>query len=115
MKMLSYNIRGLENSAKCKEVRDLIMKYKIDFACIKKMKKEDLDIFIARAIWGISNLGLQRTNWNIRRYCLNLERRFIKKCELLECSGCGRSHRPTSLMSTRPALSWKDNRHGMFC
>lgn len=43
MKLLTYNIRGLGCSVKCSEVRDLIVKHKVDFCHIQETRKENID------------------------------------------------------------------------
>ncbi|KAL8530892.1 hypothetical protein ACS0TY_007790 [Phlomoides rotata] len=52
MKMLTYNIRGLGSRAKMREIRELIMRYDIDFCCIQESKLEVVDAFVCRAILG---------------------------------------------------------------
>lgn len=57
MKMLSYNITGLGSRAKCKEVKDLIKGQGIEFCCIHGTKKELIDEFVCRVVWGEGNFG----------------------------------------------------------
>ncbi|KAL8516062.1 hypothetical protein ACS0TY_014658 [Phlomoides rotata] len=57
MKILTYNIRGLGSKAKLREVRELIREHKIDFCCIQESKKEVIDEFLCRAVWGEGNFS----------------------------------------------------------
>lgn len=57
MKIFSYNIRSLRCRAKCNEVREFIKIQKTDFACIQETRKEVIDEFLIRSLWGQNRCG----------------------------------------------------------
>ncbi|KAL8503074.1 hypothetical protein ACS0TY_021989 [Phlomoides rotata] len=70
MDILSYNIRGLGSRAKSKETRDLIKCHKVDVCCVQETKKETVDEFLARSIWGAGKVGWgYKEAWEVSGYC----------------------------------------------
>ncbi|KAL8511368.1 hypothetical protein ACS0TY_017963 [Phlomoides rotata] len=57
MRILSYNVRGLGNGVKRKEIRDLICNQKIEICFIQETKMESIDIGVCRGIWGNRKCG----------------------------------------------------------
>ncbi|KAL8466364.1 hypothetical protein ACS0TY_035460 [Phlomoides rotata] len=52
MKLISYNIRGVESRTKRKEVRDLVKKLRADVCCIQESKKEQVSEILCKSLWG---------------------------------------------------------------
>ncbi|KAL8515928.1 hypothetical protein ACS0TY_014579 [Phlomoides rotata] len=57
MKILSYNIRGLGSRAKSRDIRELIRSHGVDFCCIQETKKENIDEFLGKSVWGDGRFG----------------------------------------------------------
>ncbi|KAL8469743.1 hypothetical protein ACS0TY_032549 [Phlomoides rotata] len=51
MKILSYNIRGLGQRIKKKEIRELIKEFRIDFCCIQESKVSQVSNHSCHSVW----------------------------------------------------------------
>ena len=54
MNFISLNVQGLGNQAKITWVRDLCSKHKANFLALQETKKETIDVFLVRRMWGNS-------------------------------------------------------------
>lgn len=51
MKIFSFNVRGLGKRAKRREIKEMMVKHKIDFCCIQETKLEAIDSRICKSLW----------------------------------------------------------------
>ncbi|KAL8484430.1 hypothetical protein ACS0TY_026923 [Phlomoides rotata] len=52
MKILSYNVRGIESNEKRREVREMVLSLKTEVCCIQESTLEAMDNRVCKAIWG---------------------------------------------------------------
>lgn len=57
MKILSYNIRGIGNSVKSKDVREFIRTHNIDVCCLQETKTESVKESLINSLFGGGKLG----------------------------------------------------------
>ncbi|KAL8463824.1 hypothetical protein ACS0TY_033680 [Phlomoides rotata] len=55
MKVMSFNVRGLGQRMKRKDVKQMIIQNKIDICCIQESKLEKTEQIIRRELWYNSN------------------------------------------------------------
>lgn len=61
MKLMSYNVRGLGNSAKRRVLRELIVKEGTDMLLFQETKLEDIDVQLCSQVWGDADFEWQAT------------------------------------------------------
>ncbi|KAL8552531.1 hypothetical protein ACS0TY_001278 [Phlomoides rotata] len=54
MKVLSYNVRGAGRREKRREVREMILKSKIEICYLQETKVDEVDKKLCKSIWGNS-------------------------------------------------------------
>ena len=52
LRILSWNIRGLNNPQKCERVKFWLRQWKCDTICLQETKLESVDRRIIRRLWG---------------------------------------------------------------
>jgi hypothetical protein len=52
LRILSWNIRGLNNPQKCERVKFWLRQWKYDIICLQETKLESVDRRIIRRLWG---------------------------------------------------------------
>ncbi|GLT26621.1 hypothetical protein SLA2020_016760 [Shorea laevis] len=55
MKIISYNVRGLNNVLKKKDVRSLVLKEKVEMVFLQETKLEGVEYVDCRVIWGVDD------------------------------------------------------------
>lgn len=52
MKILSYNIRGLGDTAKRRVIREVLCRNQVDMVCIQETKSSSVDRRLCAQLWG---------------------------------------------------------------
>lgn len=52
IKILSWNVRGLNDSRKQSTIKSLLMKWKADIVCLQETKIEDWSQQLVNSLWG---------------------------------------------------------------
>jgi hypothetical protein len=55
-KILSWNVRGLNERSKCLRISNLIRDWKVDIVCFQETKLHGLSRRIVRSLWGCSHV-----------------------------------------------------------
>jgi exonuclease III len=55
-KMLSWNVRGLNDGDKCLRVRNLLREWKVDIVCFEETKLEVVFRSVVCSLWGCHNV-----------------------------------------------------------
>ncbi|XP_040986403.1 uncharacterized protein LOC121234516 [Juglans microcarpa x Juglans regia] len=56
-KILSWNVRGLNDSNKCLRIKSLLRMWKVDIVCLQETKLRIIDQRLIRSLWGCSYVG----------------------------------------------------------
>ena len=51
MKLLSWNVRGLGRTGKCRKIKQVLKERKIDMALLQETKKEVVNSKLVQSIW----------------------------------------------------------------
>ena len=57
VRVLSWNVRGLNDSAKRDSLRNLLRDWNCDLVCLQETKLEDIELCDVRSIWGSRHVG----------------------------------------------------------
>ena len=57
VRLLSWNVRGLNDSGKRVLLRNVLRDWKCDLICLRETKMEDVEICDVRSIWGSQHVG----------------------------------------------------------
>jgi len=57
VRILSWNVRGLNNNGKRALLRNVLRDWKCDLICLQETKMEDVEICDVRSFWGIQHVG----------------------------------------------------------
>jgi exonuclease III len=55
-KLLSWNVRGLNESGKRLRVRNLLKQWKVNIICLQETKLELISSSIVRSVWGCQHV-----------------------------------------------------------
>ena len=60
VKLLSWNLRGLNDSTKRAMLRNVLREWNCDLVCLQEMKLEDIELIDVWGIWGNQHVGLRK-------------------------------------------------------
>jgi len=61
IRVLSWNVRGLNDSAKRASLRNSLRDWNCDLVCLQETKLGDIELSDVRSIWGIQHVGFSVT------------------------------------------------------
>ena len=62
LRIVSWNVRGLNNPRKREVVKNLLRGWKCDVVCLQETKLAAVDLTIIRSLWGIMHVGWEVLN-----------------------------------------------------
>ena len=62
LRIVSWNVRGLNNPRKREVVKNLLRGWKCDVVCLQETKLATVDLAIIRSLWGIMHVGWEVLN-----------------------------------------------------
>jgi len=57
VRLLSWNVRGLNDIAKRAMLKNVLREWKCDLICLQETKLEDVELNVVRSIWGNHQVG----------------------------------------------------------
>ncbi|KAG4980841.1 hypothetical protein JHK82_034090 [Glycine max] len=64
MKIISYNIRGLERGVMLAVIRIMVKRERINILCLQETKREQVDKAVCQALWGDADVS-----WEMQPSC----------------------------------------------
>ena len=59
VRLLSWNVRGLNDIVKRALLRSVLRKWNCDLVCLQETKLETIELADVRSVWGIQSVGLR--------------------------------------------------------
>ena len=81
LRLLSWNVRGLNNPQKREICKNLLKEWKCDIVCFQEIKLSSLNSFVVRSLWGSPFLDCSRCSQYCRGVLLVWDKRVFEKVD----------------------------------